>query len=534
MCWYAYLKFSTFSVPHFAFFPRALAWNWTKADKTKRNEGNKRTKKKINNWEKRNHEKIFWQGKKWKKDAASPPPPPSPSHITTEQRQQQQQAILTTYTHFVSSFRNFSHFPLHSSLLSECVCVWFFSSLVIFFSVFKERTHFSCYLRNLYGHTHSGPSARFSLVRTAATVAVAAVATTAPHHAKQRQTLRYSIAGSASLDLFLTNCHPITASLNGLAVFLWFFSFLLLVFALILFVAQKFSSLRYLHDTATNGYLHFSEKFSTSFGQFRFFFVCAFIGKVFAWMRVRRFSWKVTNERSIQIHWIEQHVYEMHISMALHRPLCWMSETKRRHRTNSWMVNPHRIETIIARFTLSCLTAPSGFVAFILIALLPTNKGNINCFSILHFCLLWRRLKNTKYKRHKNAFPAFFLRRCCLLYIIIFAFVFHFSFKIHRVYWFILSSGFKYCTVVNAQKENKNESQQFESRNSTYNAVQKSAHFKRPENARIGTMKWTWNRKRRVKEAKMVSSYAFIVLAAFFFSLLLALPLPMRLLLLYP
>lgn len=97
-----------------------------------------------------------WTGRgeeKRSKDAASPPP----SQLTTlcEQRQQQQQqTILTTYTHFVSFFSVI--FLIFHLLFSGdlCVCVL----LLCFF--FKERTHFSCYLRNLYGHAHSGPKER--------------------------------------------------------------------------------------------------------------------------------------------------------------------------------------------------------------------------------------------------------------------------------------------------------------------------------------------------------------------------------------
>lgn len=61
---------------------------------------------------------------------------------------QQQQMILTTYAHFVSFFRNFSHFSLGLRI--------FFS---FFFSIYTN-TFISCYLRNLYRHAHSGPNER--------------------------------------------------------------------------------------------------------------------------------------------------------------------------------------------------------------------------------------------------------------------------------------------------------------------------------------------------------------------------------------
>lgn len=98
-------------------------------------------------------------------------------------------------------------------------------------------------------------------------------------------------------------------------------------------------------------------------------------------------------------HWLKNNMY-VYVSMELDWPLCSGKEAA----NLSWMVKPQQNDHRSIHSILFCFV-------FILIALLPINKGNINCLSILHFCLF---VKNVTQTTLKCFFPLFF--RCCLVY----------------------------------------------------------------------------------------------------------------------
>lgn len=89
--------------------------------------------------------------------------------------------ILTTYAHFVSFFRNFSHFSL---ALQIFVFFWF-----------KAHTHVSCYLKNLYRHAHCWTKRALDLRW------IRSIKSNNTTQWDERQTMRHHFTGRISLAL---------------------------------------------------------------------------------------------------------------------------------------------------------------------------------------------------------------------------------------------------------------------------------------------------------------------------------------------
>lgn len=183
------------------------------------------------------------------------------------------------------------------------------------------------------------------------------------------------------------------------------------VLSLILFVAQKFSSLRYLYDTATNEYLHFSGKFSTSFGQFRFFSV--FVGSMSAKIFMKSNKWTINSKP------LTQKTYMKYTFLWRWIGHCVVEEARRQRTIAEWSIhiasqrNHHRPLHIISL----------AFCYFYFNSTLADQQRAYKLFQ--HFAFLF------VVKRHKNAFPAFFSVVVCFI-IIIFSLV---CSTINRLLW---------------------------------------------------------------------------------------------------